>query len=35
MTGEAEIVLAGGTENMTQAPYALRNSRFGTKYGVE
>ncbi|KAJ3412199.1 3-ketoacyl-CoA thiolase, mitochondrial [Chytridiales sp. JEL 0842] len=34
-TGEAEIVLAGGTENMTQSPYALRNVRFGTKYGVD
>jgi acetyl-CoA acyltransferase 2 len=27
--------LAGGTENMSQAPYALRNVRFGTRYGVE
>ncbi len=34
-TGEAHIILAGGTENMSQAPYALRNVRFGTRYGVE
>ncbi|KAI8820786.1 Thiolase, N-terminal domain-containing protein [Fimicolochytrium jonesii] len=33
--GEAEVVLAGGTESMTQAPYALRNARFGTRYGVD
>lgn len=26
--GEANIVLAGGTENMSQAPYALRNVRY-------
>ncbi|KAI8848730.1 mitochondrial 3-ketoacyl-CoA thiolase [Chytridium lagenaria] len=34
-TGEAEIVLAGGTENMSQAPYALRGIRAGTRYGVD
>jgi acetyl-CoA acyltransferase 2 len=33
--GEAEIVLAGGTENMSQAPYVLRNVRNGTRYGVD
>ena len=35
MTGQAHIVLAGGTENMSQAPYALRNVRNGTRYGVD
>ncbi|TPX64192.1 hypothetical protein SpCBS45565_g06041 [Spizellomyces sp. 'palustris'] len=33
--GEADVVLTGGTENMTQAPYALRNIRAGTRYGVD
>jgi acetyl-CoA acyltransferase 2 len=33
--GEASIALVGGTESMSQAPYALRNARNGTKYGVE
>lgn len=28
-TGEADIVVAGGMENMSQAPYALMNGRFG------
>jgi acetyl-CoA acyltransferase 2 len=32
---DAHIVLSGGTESMSQAPYALRNSRWGTKYGVD
>jgi acetyl-CoA acyltransferase 2 len=31
LLGEASIVLAGGTENMSQAPYAVRDIRFGTK----
>ncbi|KAI9094393.1 3-ketoacyl-CoA thiolase [Phlyctochytrium arcticum] len=35
LTGEAEVVLAGGAENMSQAPYALRNARAGTRYGVD
>ncbi|WP_282033262.1 thiolase family protein [Metabacillus indicus] len=29
MSGQAEIVVAGGTENMSQAPIYLRGSRFG------
>ncbi|KAJ3210126.1 3-ketoacyl-CoA thiolase, mitochondrial [Dinochytrium kinnereticum] len=33
--GEAEVVLTGGTENMSQAPYALRGVRGGTRYGVD
>jgi len=31
--GLADVVLAGGIENMTQVPYAVRNIRFGTKFG--
>ncbi|XP_019373696.1 PREDICTED: 3-ketoacyl-CoA thiolase, mitochondrial isoform X1 [Gavialis gangeticus] len=32
---ESEVVLCGGTESMSQAPYAVRNIRFGTKFGVD
>ncbi|XP_015915604.1 3-ketoacyl-CoA thiolase, mitochondrial [Parasteatoda tepidariorum] len=32
---EAEVVLAGGAENMSQAPYAVRDIRFGTKFGTD
>ncbi|XP_051901008.1 3-ketoacyl-CoA thiolase, mitochondrial [Pristis pectinata] len=32
---EAEIVLCGGSENMSQAPYAVRNIRFGIKFGID
>jgi len=31
--GEAEIVVAGGTENMSKAPYFLENARFGYRLG--
>ncbi|WP_192986290.1 acetyl-CoA C-acetyltransferase [Carnobacterium mobile] len=31
--GDAEIVVVGGTENMTQAPYLLNNHRWGKKAG--
>lgn len=31
--GEAEIIVAGGMESMTNAPHLLLNSREGTKYG--
>lgn len=31
--GEGHVALAGGTENMSQAPFHLRNSRFGVKSG--
>ncbi|MFM8315877.1 MAG: thiolase family protein [Deltaproteobacteria bacterium] len=30
---EAKVVLVGGTENMSQCPYVLRNARFGHKFG--
>lgn len=29
------MVLCGGSESMSQAPYAVRNVRFGTKFGVD
>ncbi|MCR4672127.1 MAG: acetyl-CoA C-acetyltransferase [Lachnospiraceae bacterium] len=29
LAGDADIVVAGGTENMSLAPYALKNARFG------
>jgi acetyl-CoA acyltransferase 2 len=32
---EAKIVLAGGTENMSQAPHVLRGGRKGARYGVD
>ncbi|MQC47719.1 MAG: thiolase family protein, partial [Chloroflexi bacterium] len=32
-TGDAEIVVAGGTENMSLMPYYVRKARFGYKYG--
>lgn len=32
--GEANIVFAGGQENMTAAPHLLANSRSGTKFGA-
>jgi acetyl-CoA acetyltransferase family protein len=31
--GEARVVLAGGAESMSQAPYALRGTRWGTRLG--
>ena len=31
--GDAEIVVAGGMENMSQAPYVLQQSRWGQKMG--
>jgi len=33
LQGDAEIVLTGGAESMTQAPYAARGIRFGIKLG--
>ncbi len=32
--GEADCILAGGTESMSQAPYVVRNARFGIRYGA-
>src|SRR6202790_3703447 len=33
LLGEASIVLAGGMENMTQAPFVIRGARTGLKLG--
>jgi acetyl-CoA acyltransferase 2 len=33
MLGEAKAVLVGGAESMSQAPYALRDTRFGVPLG--
>lgn len=33
LTGESKIVLTGGAENMSQAPFVVRNIRFGTVLG--
>ncbi|MGH2448279.1 MAG: thiolase family protein [Chloroflexota bacterium] len=33
MLGEAEVVLAGGAENMSQAPYQVRGARWGLRLG--
>ena len=33
--GEANVVLAGGAESMSQAPYAVRNVRWGSPLGVD
>jgi len=32
-TGQAEVVLAGGTESMSQAPLAVRGTRWGHAFG--
>jgi acetyl-CoA acetyltransferase family protein len=31
--GESKVVLAGGTESMSQAPHVLRGARWGLKFG--
>ncbi|KAJ2082936.1 3-ketoacyl-CoA thiolase, mitochondrial [Coemansia sp. RSA 988] len=33
--GDSDIIITGGSENMSQAPYALRNVRWGTKLGPD
>ncbi len=33
MSGNSEIVLCGGTENMSQAPYLLKTARWGMRMG--
>ncbi len=33
MAGDADIILAGGTENMSQAPYLMKNARWGARMG--
>ncbi|KAF7639938.1 hypothetical protein Mgra_00000379 [Meloidogyne graminicola] len=34
LVGDSNVVLAGGTESMSQAPFAVRNIRFGTSLGA-
>ncbi|KAI8871416.1 thiolase [Ramicandelaber brevisporus] len=34
-TGDSTLVLAGGSESMSQAPYALRDVRWGTRFGFD
>ncbi|TQE78459.1 acetyl-CoA C-acetyltransferase [Leptospira noguchii] len=31
--GDADVVLAGGVESMSNAPYVVRNARWGVRYG--
>ncbi|XP_063586049.1 3-ketoacyl-CoA thiolase, mitochondrial-like [Penaeus indicus] len=33
--GDSKIVLTGGTDSMSMAPYAVRNIRFGTRLGAD
>lgn len=33
LLGDADIVIAGGMENMSQVPFYLENNRWGAKYG--
>lgn len=35
MVGDAEVVLTGGSDNMSAAPYAVRDIRFGTRLGQD
>ncbi|XP_072015064.1 LOW QUALITY PROTEIN: 3-ketoacyl-CoA thiolase, mitochondrial-like [Amphiura filiformis] len=35
LVGDSEVVMTGGAENMSQAPYTVRGTRFGTKLGVD
>ena len=33
--GDSNIVLTGGTDNMSASPYAVRDIRFGTRLGAD
>ncbi|XP_073990531.1 yippee interacting protein 2 [Rhodnius prolixus] len=35
VVGESSVVLTGGVDNMSQAPFAVRNVRFGTALGTK
>jgi len=35
MLGDSAVVMTGGTENMSQAPFAVRNARFGVRLGTD
>ena len=34
ISGDAEVILAGGTENMSRAPYAVPSARWGARMGA-
>ncbi|KAI8324813.1 thiolase [Martensiomyces pterosporus] len=34
-SGDVDFVITGGSESMSQAPYVLRNVRWGTKFGPD
>jgi len=35
LVGDSDVVLTGGTDNMSACPYAVRDIRFGTRLGVD
>jgi len=35
LVGDSDIVLTGGSDNMSMAPYGVRDIRFGTRLGVD
>ena len=35
LVGDSQIVMTGGTDNMSASPYAVRDIRFGTRLGVD
>jgi len=35
LVGDSNVVLTGGSENMSQAPFIVRDVRFGTKLGAD
>merc|ERR1712032_509209 len=35
LAGDAQVVLTGGTDNMSACPYAVRDIRFGTRLGAD
>lgn len=35
LLGDSQIVLTGGSDNMSASPYAVRDIRFGTRLGVD
>jgi Acetyl-CoA acetyltransferase len=34
LAGDSDVVLTGGTENMSQSPFIVRDTRFGTVLGT-
>lgn len=35
LAGDAEVIVAGGMENMSQAPYLLKNARMDSKWEIK